>query len=158
MSGLPSIESLRKETQSPLQRAKTLEDLNKFRIAWLGRSGKLTLLLKKLGALPLDKRKTLGKAYNEFKTELDAQLTAREKTLAATQRTQTLEKESLDPTLPGVPRPYGTVHPLSRVMQDLVGIFRSLGFVVAEGPEIESEFNNFDALNIPANHPARRSY
>jgi phenylalanyl-tRNA synthetase alpha chain len=155
MATLPAVESLRKEIQSPVQRIKTLDDLEKFRIAWLGRSGKLTLLLKKLSELPLEKRKTLGKEYNEFKTELDGQLTDREKTLQNAKRAQDLEKDALDPTLPGVPHPYGTIHPLTRVMNDLVGIFRAMGFVVAEGPEIESEFNNFDALNIPANHPAR---
>jgi phenylalanyl-tRNA synthetase alpha chain len=155
MAGLPTVESLRKDVQKPLERAKTLEDLSTLRIAWLGRSGKLTLLLKKLGEMPIDKRKIYGKTYNEFKIELDAQLTEREKTLLAVQRSKDLDKDALDPTLPGVPRSYGTIHPLSRVMQDLVEIFRSLGFVVAEGPEIESEFNNFDALNIPADHPAR---
>src|SRR5688572_7242752 len=154
-ASLPSVESLRKDIHAPLQRAKNLEALEKFRIAWLGRSGKLTLLLKKLGAMPMDKRKIYGKAYNEFKLELEGLLAEREKSLAASQRAQSLDKETLDSTLPGVPRPYGSLHPISRVMEDLVGIFRALGFVVAEGPEIESEFNNFDALNIPANHPAR---
>ena len=155
MASLPSIESLRKAIQAPLQRAKTPEALNAFRIAWLGRKGKLTLLLKKLGAVPLEKRRTLGKAYNELKDELDGWIATREQALLALQRVHALEKESLDPTLPGVPRPYGTLHPLSHVMRDAVDIFRALGFVVADGPEIESEFNNFDALNIPADHPAR---
>jgi phenylalanyl-tRNA synthetase alpha chain len=154
-ASLPTIESLRKDTQTPLGKIKTLDDLNSFRIAWLGRSGKLTLLLKKLGTVPLEKRKTLGKLYNEFKVELEATLAAKETTLLASKRSDDLEKDALDPTLPGVPRPYGTMHALSRVMEDLVGIFRALGFVVADGPEIESEFNNFDALNVPPNHPAR---
>jgi phenylalanyl-tRNA synthetase alpha chain len=155
VSELPSIESLRKDVQDPLYKVKTLDELNAFRIAWLGRSGKLTLLLKKLGHATLEQRKTLGKAYNEFKVELEDQLKAQEKVLLSAQRNQNLEKEALDPTLAGIPRPYGTIHPLSRVMRDAVDIFRALGFVVADGPEVESEFNNFDALNIPANHPAR---
>jgi len=155
MSSLPSIESLRKAIQAPLERAKTPEAVEKFRIAWLGRSGKLTLLLKQLGSASLEERKTLGKAYNELKTELETLITQREQTLLAARRAESLEKDTLDPTLPGVPHAYGTIHPLSQVMRDLVDIFRALGFVVADGPEIESEFNNFDALNIPANHPAR---
>ena len=154
-SALPTIESLRKSIDSPLERVKTPDALEKFRIAWLGRSGKLTLLLKKLSELPIEERKTLGKAYNEFKTELDSRLTTLEKELVTAQRASAMEKDSLDLTLPGVPRPYGTHHPLSRVMRDLVDIFCALGFVVAEGPEIESEFNNFDALNIAPDHPAR---
>jgi phenylalanyl-tRNA synthetase alpha chain len=155
VSDLPSIESLRKDVQEPLKAVRTLEDLTAFRVAWLGRSGKLTLLLKKLGDVSMEKRKTLGKAYNDFKVELEAELTGREKALQQAQRSQDLEKDALDTTLAGVPRPYGTVHPLSRVMRDTVDIFRALGFMVADGPEIESEFNNFDALNIPADHPAR---
>jgi phenylalanyl-tRNA synthetase alpha chain len=154
-SSLPSIESLRKEVQPSLQKAKSLEDMEKIRIAWLGRNGKLTLLLKKLGDDPLEKRKTYGKELNDYKNELDSQLSDREKAFKADARQKELELDRLDPTLPGVPRPYGTMHPLSRVMEDLVAIFRAMGFVVADGPEIESEFNNFDALNIPANHPAR---
>jgi phenylalanyl-tRNA synthetase alpha chain len=154
-ASLPSVESLRKSVQGPLEKVKSLELLEKFRIAWLGRSGKLTNLLKQLGELPLEKRKTVGKSYNEFKLELEVRLNDLEKTLAAEKRRQDLETSGLDITLPGVPRTFGTLHPITQVLHDVVDIFRALGFVVADGPEIESEFNNFDALNIPANHPAR---
>jgi phenylalanyl-tRNA synthetase alpha chain len=155
MSNLPTIDSLRKGIEAPLDRVKTLDDLDKLRVAWLGRSGKLTVILKSLGAASMEERKTKGKAYNELKVELESRLSQREQALLAAQRNADLEKDALDTTLPGTPRSSGTVHPLSRVMRDLVDIFRKLGFVVADGPEIESEFNNFDALNIPPNHPAR---
>src|SRR5689334_8088138 len=121
-ASLPTIESLRKDAQTPLGKIKTLEDLNNYRVAWLGRSGKLTLLLKKLADVPLEKRKTLGKSYNDFKLELEEAVDAKEKTLLAAKRGEDLDKDALDPTLPGVPRPYGTMHPLSRVIEDLVGI------------------------------------
>src|SRR4029077_4255491 len=112
-----------------------LEDLNTFQTAWLGRKGRLTLLLKKLGDVSLEKRKTLGKGYNELKVGLEKSLADLEKELGHAQRTKELEKDTLDTTLPGVPHPYGTVHPITRVIQDLVTIFRVLGFVVADGPE-----------------------
>src|SRR4051812_18345194 len=155
MSNLPTIDSLRKSIEAPLDRVKTLDDLDKLRVAWLGRSGKLTAILKSLGAASMEERKTKGKAYNELKVELEGRLTEREKLLLAAQRAADLEKDALDTTLPGTARPFGTAHPLSQVMREMVDIFRKLGFVVADGPEIESEFNNFDALNIPPNHPAR---
>src|SRR5882762_8805018 len=100
MSPLPTIDSLRKIIEASLERVKTLDDLNKFRVAWLGRSGKLTLLLKKLGTASMEERKTKGKAYNDLKVELENTLDEREKALMAAQRSADLEKEALDPTLP----------------------------------------------------------
>jgi phenylalanyl-tRNA synthetase alpha chain len=108
-----------------------------------------------LGKMPLEERKKLGPLYNGLKDEFTELISLKEKELASAERSKELERDTLDISLPGVPHPYGTLHPITRVLQDLVGIFRSLGFVVADGPEIESEFHNFDALNIPANHPAR---
>ncbi len=155
MAGLPSIESLRKNFTDAFEHVQTSESLEKFRVEWLGRSGQLTLLLKKLSSLPIEQRKELGKEFNALKNEFESLISAREQKLSAALRSEKLEKQTLDPTLPGLPRPHGTIHPLSQVMRDLVDIFRAMGFVVADGPEIESEFNNFDALNIPGDHPAR---
>jgi phenylalanyl-tRNA synthetase alpha chain len=115
----------------------------------------LTLILKKLGELPMETRKTQGKALNDLKVELEGKVDDLEKNLSRAKRRQDMAQEVFDPTLPGVPYPGGTRHPISQVIRDLVAIFRSIGFMVADGPEIESEFNNFDALNIPPNHPAR---
>lgn len=155
MTSLPDTDSLQKEVQPLLERAKTLEDVNALRILWLGRKGRLTLLLKQLGALSLEEKKLYGPPYNRLKEELEQLLSAKERELASRQSLQTLEKDTLDVTLPGSPYLIGRIHPLSQVMESLVSIFRGLGFVCADGPEIESEFYNFDALNVPPNHPAR---
>ena len=154
-TSLPSIESLRTESRTALEGVTSPETLEKFRIAWLGRSGKLTLVLKKLGELPIEERKTLGKTYNEFKTELETQLTLSKKRWSPPSAPPRWLKTRSIQRSPAYPGRMARFHPLSQVMRDLVDIFRALGFVVADGPEIESEFNNFDALNIPANHPAR---
>jgi phenylalanyl-tRNA synthetase alpha chain len=155
MATLSDIEKLRKECFSQLKSIHSLEALKKFEIEWLGRRGKLTMALRQLGALSLNEQKALGKLSNEFKTDLEAAIAQKTQELKGLELAQQLHAEALDLSLPGVPYPVGHEHPLSRVMGDLVSIFRALGFAVADGPEIESEFNNFDALNIPANHPAR---
>lgn len=155
MSALPDVESLRKEYQPLLESVRTPEDVENLRLAWLGRKGRLTLLLKQLGALSLEEKKTFGPLYNELRNSLESTLVGREKELASAERSAALEKDTFDITLPGAPRRYGHTHPLTEVSESLVSIFRSLGFVVADGPEIESEFNNFEALNVPADHPAR---
>ncbi len=155
MKPLPSSENLRRQFEPALENAKTLDELEKIRILWLGRKGQLTLLLKQLGELSLEEKKTYGPVYNQLKTDLEKVLAARERDLSSAERSQTLEKDVLDTTLPGTPALIGHAHPLSQVMDELLSIFHGLGFVCADGPEIESEFNNFDALNVPENHPAR---
>lgn len=155
MNTLPDTELLRREFQAQLDPAKSAEDLELLRVSWLGRKGKLTLLLKQLGTLSLDEKKTFGPLYNDLKNGFESTLTSREKELRSSELAKELEKDQFDITLPGLPRPLGRSHPLTQVTESLVSIFRSLGFVVADGPEIESEFNNFEALNVPADHPAR---
>ncbi len=155
MTDSSSIASLRQESQSRLQSIQTLTDLEAFQQEWLGRKGKLTTYLKNLGQLSLEQKKTVGKEANELKVHLEAGLENKTRELKKKELESKLQAESFDITLPGVPRVFGHKHPLSQVMEELVSIFKGLGFVCADGPEIESEFYNFDALNIPANHPAR---
>jgi phenylalanyl-tRNA synthetase alpha chain len=155
MSPLPPVEGLREEFTPALTQAQTLESLSELRVLWLGRKGRLTNLLKQLGSLSLDEKRVFGPAYNKLRDDFEAEIAAREKSLAGAARQQALEMDTLDITLPGRPYPTGHLHPLMQVMTDLVAIFRSLGFVCADGPEVESEYYNFEALNIPANHPAR---
>ena len=151
----PDRESLFREFEAQLAQAQTPEAAADLRVVWVGRKGKLTLLLRELGQMSMDDRKTVGPLLNALKIDVENALTDREKKLSRAQREKTLEADRFDITLPGMPYPSGRIHPISHVMESLVTIFRSLGFVVADGPEMESEFHNFEALNVPADHPAR---
>lgn len=156
MDRLPEPESLHKEFDKQLQAAASPESLEEVRILWLGRKdGRLTTLLKQLGTLSIDEKRVWGPRYNELKSQLEEALAAKEKDLLSAARSSALARDTLDITLPGTHIPVGRIHPLAQVMESLVSIFRSLGFVCADGPEMESEFYNFDALNVPPNHPAR---
>ena len=156
MSQFPDPDSLLKNAQGQIERARSKDALEEARIAWLGRKeGRLTLLLKQLGSLSIDDKKRYGPPLNALKAGLEELLAAKEKELSAQVRTQALEKDAFDTTLPGTPVAYGHLHPLAQVMDSLVAIFRSLGFVCADGPEIENDYYNFESLNVPADHPAR---
>lgn len=151
----PDRESLFRDFQAQLAQTQTPESVTELRVAWVGRKGQLTLLLRELGQISVDERKTLGPLLNSLKNDIESALTQREKSLTKVVREKALESDRFDITLPGSTPSLGRIHPLSQVMDSLVTIFRSLGFVVADGPEMESEFHNFEALNVPADHPAR---
>jgi len=155
MSQLPDAESLQKEYLPLLQQIKTVQEAEQARIKLLGRKGLVTEVLKKLGGASIEEKKTYGPQYNTLKNRIEEQLTEIEQKLGAAERSKVLEKDQFDISLPGAPYTCGHVHPLTQVMESLVSTFRGLGFVCADGPEIESEFYNFDALNIPKDHPAR---
>jgi phenylalanyl-tRNA synthetase alpha chain len=120
--------------------------------AWLGANGKFTALMKRLGTLSKEEKPVAGKAVNAAKVELEAALVSRREEL---ELKAALPKEPTDFTLPGRRRVLGKLHPLTQVTEDIVRSFRKIGFVVADGPEIEDEYHCFDALNTPADHPAR---
>src|SRR5688572_33160139 len=149
---LDEIESLKQAALTELQAAGELPALEQTKGAWIGPHGKFTALMKQLGALSKEEKPAAGKLINAAKVELEAALTARrdELELAAA-----LPKEPTDFTLPGRRRALGKLHPLTQVTEDIVRSFRKIGFVVADGPEIEDEYHCFDALNTPADHPAR---
>jgi phenylalanyl-tRNA synthetase alpha chain len=156
MSALVDLPSLRAEFQEELDKASSAADLELLRVRWLGRKeGRVTDLLKQLGALSIDDKKKYGPLYQQLKADLESALDARNSSLKQAERLKGLESDKTDISLPGVPYPLGHLHPLGQVMNSLVSIFRSLGFVCADGPEMESEFFNFEGLNIPENHPAR---
>jgi phenylalanyl-tRNA synthetase alpha chain len=129
--------------------------LENAKAKYLGKAGALTDLLKGLGKLPATERPAAGAAINEAKQDLENALSARRAALSDTKLARQLAADALDVTLPGRGRGMGTLHPLSRVQERVETIFHSLGFAVADGPEIEDDFHNFEALNIPADHPAR---
>ena len=131
---------------------KTLESL---RVRYLGRKGLLTARLKNLGALPADQRPAAGQRINLAKSRLLAALDDRRQSLERESLDAELRGESLDVSLPGRRRPGGGLHPITMTLERITRIFSAAGYEIAEGPEIEDEYHNFEALNIPANHPAR---
>jgi phenylalanyl-tRNA synthetase alpha chain len=149
---LDEIDSLKAEALIELNAVTDQSSLDRTKGAWLGPQGRFTGLMKQMGSLSKEERPLAGQAINAAKAELEAALQeARERieTVAAT------PKEPLDFTAPGRRRTLGKLHPLTQVTEDIVKSFRKLGFVVADGPEIEDEYHCFDALNTPADHPAR---
>lgn len=135
--------------------AQTLAQLDQVRIAYLGKSGVFTEELKQLGKLPQEQRPLAGQAINRAKKELQQLIEQRREALEEEILRQRLEKERIDVTLPGRGLGTGGQHPVSRTLQRIETLFRSAGFEVAEGPEIEDDYHNFEALNIPEHHPAR---
>lgn len=149
------LDALKTETEAALTGARDLRAWDAVRVGVLGRSGSLTALLKDLGKTPAEQRRERGAALNRLKEELSAAIEARRTVLEAAELQARLASERLDPTLPPRPRPTGLIHPISRTMEEMAAIFGAMGFAIAEGPDIESDWHNFSALNIPAHHPAR---
>ena len=129
--------------------------LEQIRVNYLGKKGALTEQLKQLGGLPPEQRPQAGQWVNEVKEQLQAALEERRQALGTRQREQQLSQESLDVTLPGRGPRLGGPHPVTRTLRRLEELFLRMGFQIAEGPEIEDDFHNFEALNIPPDHPAR---
>ena len=132
--------------------------LEEIRLAALGRKGEISALMATLGKMDPDRRKVTGAALNLLKDEIEAALRAKKAALADAALDQRLRAEWLDVTLPARPRRVGSIHPVSQVMEELTAIFADMGFAVAEGPQVESDWYNFDALNIPPEHPARQEH
>ena len=151
----PRVEAVAGEARAAIEGAASSAELEAIRVRYLGRSGGLTQILKSLGALSAEERPQVGAAANEAKRELEALLDARLEATRAAERRRQRARERPDLTLPGRRPARGVVHPLTRVQDEIVRIFAGLGFSVAEGPEIETDAYNFEALNIPRDHPAR---
>jgi phenylalanyl-tRNA synthetase alpha chain len=135
--------------------AHELARLEDVKAAYLGKDGALTALLKSLGKLPPEERKSAGAAINATKTRIESALTTRRDALKHAQLAAQLAAEALDVTLPGRGQSRGSLHPVMRTLERIEELFRSIGFEVADGPEIETDWHNFTALNTPENHPAR---
>lgn len=149
---LENIETLKQVAIDELKSAKDLAGLEQIKGSWIGPNGKFTALMKQLGTLSKEEKPAAGKLINVAKVEIEATLLARREEL---ELAAALPKEPTDFTLPGRRRALGKLHPLTQVTEDIVRAFRKLGFAVADGPEIEDEYHCFDALNTPADHPAR---
>ncbi len=149
------LEQLIGEAGDAINSAATLQTLDDARVRYLGKSGLLTAQLKNLGKLPPEERPSAGQAINRAKQELEALIRGRKAGLEEQALKERLASERIDVTLPGRGRGHGGLHPVTRTLERIEELFANAGFKVAEGPEIEDDFHNFEALNIPAHHPAR---
>jgi len=152
MSLLNDIEPLKAAALAEFATAGDLAALDHAKGAWIGPQGRFTALMKQLGSLPKEEKPAVGKTINAAKVELEAALAARR---AELELKAALPKEPTDFTAPGRRRTVGKLHPLTQVSEEIVRSFRKIGFAVADGPELEDEYHCFDALNTPADHPAR---
>lgn len=141
--------------QALVSATESLSALEQIRVEYLGKKGSLTALLKDLGKLSPEERPAAGARINEAKQEVQGIIDARRKVLEAQQVAEQLERETIDVTLSGRTRGAGSVHPVTRTLDRIAGFFTGIGYSVAEGPEIEDDYHNFEALNIPSHHPAR---
>jgi phenylalanyl-tRNA synthetase alpha chain len=149
------LEALRQEAQKVITLADTLERLEELRVFYLGKKGQLSALLRSMGQMSAEERPRIGAIANTVKEALQSEL-ERQRTALQTARIEAqLEAETLDVTMPGVYRPLGRLHPLNSTVDRALDIFVGLGYTVAEGPEMETDYYNFEALNTPPDHPAR---
>lgn len=146
---------IREEAEQAIQAAGDLAVLKDIRVRYLGKKGLLTQVLRGMGSLPEGERPVVGKIANETRDAIETLIERRQKALEAELMSETLKREAIDVTLPGVPMRPGTKHVLQQVLEEIEEIFAGLGFEVEEGPEVETDWYNFVALNIPKDHPAR---
>ncbi len=149
------IEQLRSEALSAVASGDSTATLEDVRVRYLGRSAELTEIKKSIGNLSPDERKEVGRSSNMASREIEAALDSRMGEVSAREREERLREEAVDITLPGVPSLRGHLHPVQRMIDEVVDFFVGLGYHVAEGPEIETDYYNFTALGIPPGHPAR---
>jgi phenylalanyl-tRNA synthetase alpha chain len=150
------IKSLEGGYLKAIEKAPHLQALEQIRIELLGKQGTISLVMKSLGGLDPEERKIVGATYNQVRDSISAALDVRHKLLTQEALIQQLAQEGQDVTLPPRQMGTGSIHPLSQAQYELTEIFKSMGFDVAEGPDIEDDFHNFSALNIPPEHPARQ--
>lgn len=149
------LERIHREALDSLSKASTQREVHEIRVHILGKKGSLTQVLKQLGFLPESERKETGRKANQIKEELEERIKEVLQRIEEKEREEAFLKEKIDVTLPGRGLPLGRRHPLTQVLEEIVDIFDHLGFEVVEGPEIELDYYNFEALNIPKGHPAR---
>ncbi|PPQ27022.1 phenylalanine--tRNA ligase subunit alpha [Rhodopila globiformis] len=152
------LDALKTETDAALAAAADMRAWDAVRIAVLGRNGSLTAMLRDLGKVPPEQKKERGIALNQLKEALTGAIEARRVTLEDAALDARLMTERIDPTLPPRPRDTGLVHPIARTMEEIAAIFGAMGCTVVDGPDVESDWFNFSALNIPAHHPARADH
>lgn len=152
------LERAAADARRDISAAADMATLENIRVAYLGKKGTVTGILRSMGSLPPEERPVIGALANQVRNELEELLNRRAAELSQEMLKQRLASEAVDVTLPGIRRPVGGLHPLTQVMNEIIDIFVGLGFEVADGPEIELDRYNFEALNIPKDHPAREMH
>jgi phenylalanyl-tRNA synthetase alpha chain len=155
---MSELESLEEELIAAIDGAGDERTLEEVRVAALGKKGSVSEKLKTLGKMSPEERKVAGPALNSLKTRIAEAIETRRETLAESALEDRLRSETIDVTLPARPEMAGTIHPVTQVMEEVIAIFADMGFSVAEGPHIETDWYNFGALNIPPEHPARQDH
>ncbi len=155
---IPAADTLEADLLAAVAAVDTLDALEAVRVSALGKKGRITGQMKRLGGLDPDARREAGQALNAVKDAVAAALEARKAELAQAALAARLEAERVDVSLPIRPRPVGRIHPISQTIDEMIAIFADMGFEVAEGPDIEDDFHNFTALNMPPEHPARQMH
>jgi len=151
---LNQVEELASKALDELAKVTSVDQLEAWRISYLGRKGSLIQILRSLSSVPLEERRLVGARANQLKTSLEIAFDEKKSRLEQ-DLTQSLAKETIDVTLPGQLVPLGRLHPTTQIVQEICDIFSSMGFQIVEGPEVEWDYYNFEALNMPADHPAR---
>ena len=149
------VDDIVREAEAAIAAAGTLDELDDVRVRFLGRQGRITLESRAIGTLAPERRPEAGRRLNEGKRLIGNALEARKAALSVDELRSKLVSERLDVTLPGRGRSSGGLHPVTRTLERITSLFRAIGFEVVEGPELEDDYHNFEALNIPAHHPAR---
>jgi len=155
---MESLAPMRNQAKEAVAEANTLEDLESVRVAWLGKTGHISLQMKQLGAMDPAQRKEAGKELNILKKEVAQLIDSGKAVMENQKQNQQLAEEMVDITLPAREQVKGSIHPISQVIEEIAEIFGSMGFISSHGPEIEDDFHNFTALNIPPEHPARQMH
>ena len=149
------LDRLQKEVVVSISQASTEKEISEIRVKYLGKKGSITQVLKSLGTLPESERRQIGQRANQLKESTEARIEEALLRIRERDRREALESEKIDVTLPGRRIPVGKRHPLTQILDEILDIFSRLGFEVVEGPEVELDYYNFEALNIPKGHPAR---
>ena len=155
---MQNYDQLKNEILENINNASNLDELEKVRVTSIGKKGMLSVLMKQLGSLEPNKRKETGQKLNLIQKDILASIGNKRNVLGKQQLDKKLENEKIDISLPVRPEATGRIHPLSRTMDEVISIFSQMGFTVAEGPDIETDYYNFTALNIPKEHPARQEH
>lgn len=149
------LKAISEKAANALKNVTAQSELEELRVAFLGKKGELTGILKQMGKLSAEERPAMGQLANTVRSDIEAKIAEKSAAIKKIEQAKKLEKETIDVTLPGKKSEKGGLHPLNTVLKDMINIFQSMGFDVVDGPEVETEYYNFEALNVPADHPAR---
>lgn len=153
---MENLNDIKSQVLKEIEVVADLRALDDIRVRALGKKGVVTEMMKGLSTLSVEEKKEMGKGLNVLKNEIEQALESKKSELEKAEMDKKLKNESIDVTLPCRPEVFGKIHPVSKIYEEVVAIFGQMGFEVAEGPDIEDQFHNFNALNMPANHPARQ--